>query len=94
MARETAAQKKTRIIMMLADYDARRREALKAGKELDALKDLIAETVPIGTYGDWFRGEGAPREVLDQPAARKALTDAGLPVPMKYTAPSVTVTHA
>jgi uncharacterized protein (DUF58 family) len=92
--RETAAQKKNRIIMLLADYDARRREALKVSKELDALKDLIADTVPVGTYGDWFRGEGAPREILDQPAAKKALTDAGIAVPVKYTAPSVTVTHA
>lgn len=94
MPRETATQKRSRITMLLAQYDAARRDHLKAKKEVEALQQQIADTVPVGTYGDWQRGEGAPREILDQGAAKKALTDAGIPVPVKLTAPSVTVTHA
>jgi hypothetical protein len=91
--RETAAQKKTRITTLLAAYDAARSDALKQGKEAERLKKEIEETVPVGTYGDWQRGEGAPREILDQAEAKKLLTGRGIPIPVKVTAPSVTVTH-
>lgn len=94
MAKETAAQRKSRISMLLADYDARSRELRKLVKEVDTLKTQIRDDVPVGTYGEWIRSEGTPREILDQPAARKALTDANLPIPMIMTAPPVVVTPA
>ena len=80
--------------MLLADYDAKSRELRKLTKQVDELKTEIRETVPAGPYGEWVRSEGTPREILDQPAARKALTDAGIPVPMKMTDAPVIVTPA
>jgi hypothetical protein len=91
MARETAAQKRTRISMLLADYDARSKELRKIAKIVDGLKEQIREIEP-GTYGDWIRSEGTPREILDQPAARKAMEAAGIPIPMKTTEAPVVVT--
>jgi hypothetical protein len=94
MPRETAAQRKSRISMLLADYDAKSRELRKLTKQVDELKTEIRDAVPVGTYGEWIRSEGTPREILNQPAARKALTDAGLEVPTLMTAPPVIVTPA
>lgn len=90
--RETAAAKKSRISGLLARYD----EITKAKNKLDAeIKELKAQIadVPVGTYGEWIRGAGTAREILDQPAARKLLTDNGIPVPMKTTEMPITVTH-
>lgn len=91
MAKETAAQRRTRIGMLLADYDARSRELRKLAKDVDALKAQIREIEP-GTYGDWIRGEGTPREVMDQQEAKRLLTAAGIPVPVKLTEAPITVT--
>lgn len=90
MARETAAQKRTRISMLLADFDARNREFRKLAKIVEGLKEQVKEIDP-GTYGDWIISKGTPREILDQPAARKALEAAGIPIPMKTTDAPVVV---
>jgi hypothetical protein len=90
MARETAAQKKTRISMLLADYANRSIEFRKLAKIVDGLKEQVKEIEP-GAYGDWTLALGTPREILDQPAARKALTEAGIAVPMKMTDAPVVV---
>lgn len=89
--RETAAAKRSRISLLLADYDARSRELRKLAKIVDGLKEQVKEIDP-GTYGEWIRSEGTPREILDQPAARKALEAAGIPVPVRMTDAPVVVT--
>ncbi len=91
MARETAAQKRNRISMLLADYDARSRELRKLAKDVDSLKDQVKEIEP-GTYGDWILGEGTPREITDQAAVKKDYAERGVPMPTKMTAPPITVT--
>lgn len=92
MARETAAQKRNRISMLLADYDARSRELRKLTKDVESLKKQVAEVEP-GTYGEWIRGTGTPREIVDQAAVKKSYVERGEPMPMKMTAAPVTVTH-
>jgi hypothetical protein len=91
--RETKAAKTSRISMLLADYDDKNRQLRKLQKDVDDLKKQIAD-IPVGTYGDWVRGEGTPRELLDQQEAKRLLTEAGIPVPVKSTAPPVTVNPA
>lgn len=93
MPRETKAQKTTRVGMLLAEYDARSRELRKLAKDVDALKEQIREIEP-GTYGDWIRSQGTPREILDQAQAKILLTDAGLDIPTKMTDAPVIVTFA
>lgn len=93
MAKETAAQRKARFARLLADYDARSRELRKAAKDVDDLKQQIRTEVPPGTYGEWTRGEGTPREILDQAEAKNLLTARGIPIPTKMTDAPVTVTH-
>jgi hypothetical protein len=92
MARETAAQKKTRIGMLLADYDARSRELRKLLKDVDALKVQVRE-VPAGTYGEWTRSEGTPREIVDQAAVKREYVERGEIMPMKMTEAPIIVTH-
>lgn len=88
--KETAAQKKTRISMLLADYANRSSELRKLAKIVDGLKEQVKE-LEDGTYADWTLSRGTAREILDQPAARKMLVDAGLAVPMKMTDAPVVV---
>jgi len=90
MGRETAAQKRNRISMLLADYQNRAQELRKLQKIVDGLKEQVREIEP-GSYGDWSLAHGTPREILDQPAARKALQDAGIEIPTKLTDPPVVV---
>lgn len=90
MARETAAQKRSRISMLLADFDARNRELRKLSKIVEGLKEQVREVEP-GTYGDWIRGTGTPREIMDQAEARRLLELNGIPVPMKTTDAPVVV---
>lgn len=92
MAKETATARKSRISMLLAHYDAASRELHKLAKEVDGLKEQIKTDVPAGTYGDWVRAEGTPREILDQAEAKNMLTRAGLAVPTKMTDAPVIVT--
>jgi hypothetical protein len=91
--RETKGQKIVRISMLLADYDEASRALRKLQKRVDELKDQIRADVPAGTYGEWIRSEGTPREILDQPAAKNALTAAGIEIPTKMTDAPVIVTH-
>jgi hypothetical protein len=93
MAKETAAQRKTRIGLLLADYDETSRALRKHQKRADELKKQIKEEVPAGTYGEWIRSEGTPREILDQAEAKKRLEAAGIPIPVTVTSPPVIVTH-
>lgn len=91
MPRETAAQRRTRIAMLLADYDARSRELRKLAKDVDSLKAQVREIEP-GTYGDWVRGTGTPREIPDAAAIKAAYAERGEPIPTKMTEAPVTVT--
>ena len=93
MPRETAAQRRTRIEMLLADYDARNRELRKLEKEVDTLKEEIQANVPVGTYGEWIRSSGTPRELLDQQAVREQYKSRGEEIPTKKTAAPIVVTH-
>lgn len=88
--RETAAQKRTRISMLLQDYANRAAELRKLQKIVDGLKEQVREIQP-GNYGDWILSTGTPREILDQPAARKALEAAGIAIPMCTTKAPVVV---
>lgn len=88
--RETAAQKRTRISLLLADYDNRSKELRKLAKIVDGLKEQVKELDP-GTYGDWSLATGTPREILDQAGAKRALTEAGLPIPTLMTSAPVVV---
>jgi hypothetical protein len=90
--KETAAQKKTRIGMLLADYHARNAELAKLNAIVKGMKTQIRAEVEPGTYGDMVFGFGTPREILDQPAARKRLQDNGIEIPMTTTEPPLVVT--
>lgn len=91
-ARETAAQKRTRISLLLAAYDAATRDKRKLEKEVETLKKQVAEVEP-GTYGEWTRGTGTPREIVDQAAVKLAYAKRGEEMPTKMTEPSITVTR-
>lgn len=93
MTRETKAQKTTRISLLLADYDETSRALRKLAKRADELKAEIRKDVEPGTYGEWIVSTGTPREILDQPAAKNALTAAGVEIPTKMTDSPVIVTH-
>ena len=88
--RETAAQKRSRIAALIADYDARSRELNKLTTIVKGLKEQVREIEP-GTYGDFVLGHGTPREIMDQQAARKLLTENGITVPMTTTQAPLTV---
>lgn len=92
MARETKAQKTTRVAMLLADYDAQSRALRKLTKAVDELKEAVKAIEP-GTFGDWTYAHGTPREILDQPAARAALKEAGIEVPTKMTDAPIVLTN-
>lgn len=89
--RETAAAKRSRISLLLADYDARSRELRKLTKIVDGLKEQVKELDP-GTYGEWMLATGTPREMLDQAEARKMMEAAGMVVPTKMSAAPAIVT--
>lgn len=91
MARETAAQKRTRISMLLADYSNRSAELRKLVKIVDGLKEQVREIDP-GTYGDWQRSTGTPREILDQAAIKAKYAELGLTLPTKMTDAPIVVT--
>jgi hypothetical protein len=90
MAKETKAQRAARVADMLARYDELNRSKNKIDKDLKDLKTQLKAETP-DTYGDWVLATGTPREILDQPAARKALTDNGIPVPMTMTEAPIVV---
>lgn len=92
MARETKAQKASRLTFKLGELDRISRELRKLTKQADELKAELRQEDP-GTYGDWILSHGTPREILDQPAARKALTDAGFEIPTKMTDAPLVITN-
>jgi len=91
MARETATQRKTRIGILLAAYDADRRQLAKLAKDVEAMKEEIRQIDP-GTYGEWQLSTGSPREILDQAAIKRAYTERGWPLPTKLTEAPINVT--
>lgn len=91
--RETKAQKTTRISLLLADLDARSRELRKLTKEVETLKEQ-AKAIEPGTYGEWIRSDGTPRQILDQAAVREAYKARDEALPMKTTDAPVVVTFA
>jgi hypothetical protein len=90
--RETKAQKASRMTFTLGELDRITRELRKLTKQADELKAQVRKEAP-GTYGDWVLGTGTPREILDQPAARDALTKAGIPIPTKMTDAPIVITN-
>ncbi len=91
MPRETKAAKNARVGALLADYDAVSRDLRKMEKRAEDLKAEIRAGVEPGTYGEWSYAEGTPREILNQPEAKRLLVKAGLTVPTVFTKPSVVV---
>jgi hypothetical protein len=89
--RETVAQKRTRIGMLLADLDARTRELSKLNAIVKGLK-AQARDIENGAYGEWNLTRTAGREMLDQQEARRLLDEAGIPIPMTMTQPSLVLT--
>lgn len=88
MPRMTKAQ----IGYLLAEYDATARAFRKLAKQMDEQKAAIkALDLSNGRYGDVEYSTGTPREILDQQAAKDALTRAGLPIPTVMTNPSIVV---
>lgn len=92
MPKETAAQRKTRIGDLLADYYRRSAELRKLAKDVDAMKEQIRAEVEPGTYGDYVRSAGAPREITDHDAVKRHYAELGQPMPVKLTAAPVIVT--
>ena len=92
MPKETAAQRKARITDLLADYFHRSAELRKLAKDVDQMKEQIREEVKPGTYGDYVRSAGAPREITDADAVKRHYAELGQPMPTKLTASPVIVT--
>ncbi len=89
--RETAAQRKTRFAMLLADYRNRSDELNKLMTIVKGLKAQIEE-IPAGTYGDWIRAHGTPREITDQDAVKAHYRELGIAMPTKLTSAPLIVT--
>jgi hypothetical protein len=90
--KETAAQRKTRIADLLADYFRRAAELRKLAKDVDAMKEQIRTEVEPGTYGDYVRSAGTPREITDADAVKRHYAEIGQAMPVKMTAAPVIVT--
>lgn len=82
--RETAAQRKRRFEMLLADYANRSEELRKLSKIVDGLKEQVRE-IPEGKYGEWERSAGTPREITDQAAVKAHYAAIGEPMPTRMT---------
>lgn len=82
--RETAAQKKRRYEMLLADYAVRSEEFRKLSKIVDGLKEQVRE-IPEGKYGEWERSSGTPREITDQVAIKARFAALGESLPTRMT---------
>ena len=91
MARETKAQAATRISMILAEYDAKVRERNKIDSIVKGLKAQI-DDIPNGTYGDWIRASGTPREITDSDAVKADYAARGVAMPTKLTKAPIVVT--
>lgn len=91
--KETIAQRKARVSLLLADYDARSREVRKLSKDVEAMKDQLKEIDP-GAYGDWILSRGTPREIMDQKAVKDDYTRRGEIMPTKVTDAPIVVAPA
>ncbi len=91
MARESVKARNQRYSDILGMLDARQRELNKLAAEVKQLK-AQAKEIPPGTYVDWIRAEGTPREILDQAAVRADYQERGVPLPMKTTDAPVVIT--
>lgn len=92
MARETKVQRASRMVNMLGMLDAKSRELRKLTKDVEEIKNKLREE-ETGTFGDWVYSLGTPREILDQQAAKDALTKAGVVIPMTMTKAPIVVTN-
>jgi hypothetical protein len=92
MPKETATQRKQRIADLLADYFHRSAELRKLARDVDSMKEQIREEVEPGTYGDYVRSAGTPREITDAEAVKRHFAEIGKPMPVKMTAAPVIVT--
>ena len=88
--KETIKQRKDRIGLLLADYDARNRELGKLNAIVKGLKEQIRE-IDAGDFTGASLSYGNPREIMDQAEAKRLLIEAGIPVPMTQTQPSIVV---
>lgn len=93
MAKETAAARRTRIEGLLSHYDEASRQLRKLAKDVDSMKEQIKE-IPPGTYGEWIRSAGTPREIMDQQAVKRDYEERGATLPTKTTDAPIVVTHA
>jgi hypothetical protein len=82
--KETAAQKKRRFEMTLADYANRAEELRKLTKIVEGLKEQVRE-IPAGKYGEWERSSGTPREITDQAAVKAHYAAIGETMPTRMT---------
>ena len=92
MAKETKAQRTSRVSLLLGEFDARSKELNKLQTIVKGLKAQVQEIEP-GTFGDWIRAEGTPRSILDQSAVRQDYANRGVPLPMKATDAPIVVSH-
>lgn len=90
MPRETAAQMRTRVSLLLADFDNRNRELRKLDKIVAGLKEQIKE-IPDGKYLDWEVTRAAPREITDSVAVKRGYAERGELMPTRLTEPAVVV---
>lgn len=91
MPRETAAQRRTRISLLLGEYDAVNRDLRKLSKIREGLKEQIKD-IPTGDYGDWTLSAGTPREITDQTAIKARYAELGEALPTKLTDAPIIVT--
>ena len=88
MARKTKAQ----IGMLLADLYAAQSDKRKAeAREKDLKAEVEALGLAQGAYGGYLYSLGTPRTILDQPEAKKLLTENGIVVPMVSTKAPIVV---
>lgn len=89
--KETIKQRKDRVGLLLADYDARNRELAKLNAIVKGLKEQIRE-VDAGDYTGASLSYGMPRQIMDQAEAKRLLVEAGIAIPMTDTQAPIVVT--
>jgi hypothetical protein len=90
-AKETAAQRRTRIGLLLAEYNNVTSQLNKLNSQAKSLKEQIRD-VTAGSYGDWQLTFGTPRQVLDQKQVKIDYAELGKQLPMVDTSPPISVT--
>lgn len=92
--KETAAQRKTRIGLLVAQFDAENRELAKKAAIVKGLKTQLKDEVPpeaVGTYGDFIISYAAPKEIVDQQAVKQLMAQHKIEIPTKLTEPALVV---